>query len=170
MPRNTARGRHSAPSGRLMHHSRRVLLCAAHLPILGYFICLESIWNGVKNRDLRGFAAITDEPPLDVAAAGHNRCIVNFRQKLRGRPFFTGVIISTRGCRPRARSYLHLHLYLLNRGVLITPFHNMVLMSPASTADDVTLHDRLFAAVDEWFAPDESWRTRGIENYNGMNQ
>jgi glutamate-1-semialdehyde 2,1-aminomutase len=44
----------------------------------------------------------------------------------------------------------YLHLYLLNRGVLITPFHNMVLISPASTAADVTLHDRLFAAaIDE---------------------
>jgi len=26
---------------------------------------------------VRGFAAITDEPPPDVAAAGHDRCIVN---------------------------------------------------------------------------------------------
>ncbi len=49
----------------------------------------------------------------------------------------------------------YLHLYLLNRGVLITPFHNMVLMSPASTAADVTLHDRLFsAAVNEILARD----------------
>jgi glutamate-1-semialdehyde 2,1-aminomutase len=49
----------------------------------------------------------------------------------------------------------YLHLYLLNRGVLITPFHNMVLISPASTAVDVALHDRLFtAAVDELFAPE----------------
>jgi glutamate-1-semialdehyde 2,1-aminomutase len=45
-----------------------------------------------------------------------------------------------------------LHLYLLNRGVLITPFHNMVLISPATTAADVALHDRLLtAAVDELF-------------------
>ena len=45
-----------------------------------------------------------------------------------------------------------LHLYLLNRGVLITPFHNMVLISPATTAADVALHDRLFVeAVDELF-------------------
>ena len=49
----------------------------------------------------------------------------------------------------------YLHLYLLNRGVLITPFHNMVLMSPASTAADVALHDRLFtAAIDELLAPE----------------
>jgi glutamate-1-semialdehyde 2,1-aminomutase len=44
----------------------------------------------------------------------------------------------------------YLHLYLLNRGVLITPFHNMALISPASTPADVALHDRLFAAaIDE---------------------
>lgn len=49
----------------------------------------------------------------------------------------------------------YLHLYLLNRGVLMTPFHNMVLISPASTAADVALHDRLFsAAIDELLAPD----------------
>ena len=32
----------------------------------------------------------------------------------------------------------YLHLYLLNRGVLITPFDNMVLISPASTSADVS--------------------------------
>lgn len=47
----------------------------------------------------------------------------------------------------------YLHLYLLNRGVLITPFHNMVLMSPASTLADVALHEQLLgAAVDELIA------------------
>ncbi|MGE0237412.1 MAG: transaminase [Parvibaculaceae bacterium] len=34
----------------------------------------------------------------------------------------------------------YLHLYLLNRGVYLTPFHNMALMSPATTGDDVALH------------------------------
>jgi glutamate-1-semialdehyde 2,1-aminomutase len=38
----------------------------------------------------------------------------------------------------------YLHLYLSNRDVLITPFHNMVLMCPETTADDVDLHGRLF--------------------------
>ena len=28
----------------------------------------------------------------------------------------------------------YIHLYLLNRGILMTPFHNMALMSPATTA------------------------------------
>ena len=38
-----------------------------------------------------------------------------------------------------------LHLYALNRGVLLTPFHNMALMCPATTTADVDLHTRIFA-------------------------
>jgi glutamate-1-semialdehyde 2,1-aminomutase len=38
-----------------------------------------------------------------------------------------------------------LHLHLLNRGVLITPFHNMALMSPATTEADVERHTAVFA-------------------------
>lgn len=38
----------------------------------------------------------------------------------------------------------YLHLYLLNRGVLITPFHNMALMCPATTEDQVDLHTEVF--------------------------
>jgi glutamate-1-semialdehyde 2,1-aminomutase len=41
----------------------------------------------------------------------------------------------------------YLHLALLNRGVLITPFHNMALMCPATTAADVDAHTREFGAV-----------------------
>ncbi len=41
----------------------------------------------------------------------------------------------------------YLHLALLNRGVLITPFHNMALMCPATTDADVDLHTRMFAEV-----------------------
>jgi glutamate-1-semialdehyde 2,1-aminomutase len=40
-----------------------------------------------------------------------------------------------------------LHLYALNRGVLITPFHNMVLVCPATTAADVDRHGEVFAAA-----------------------
>lgn len=37
-----------------------------------------------------------------------------------------------------------IHLYALNRGILLTPFHNMALMSPATTEEDVDLHTRVF--------------------------
>jgi glutamate-1-semialdehyde 2,1-aminomutase len=36
------------------------------------------------------------------------------------------------------------HLYALNRGILLTPFHNMALMSPATTEADVDLHTSVF--------------------------
>jgi glutamate-1-semialdehyde 2,1-aminomutase len=38
------------------------------------------------------------------------------------------------------------HLAMLNRGILLTPFHNMALMSPATTAQQVDAHT---AAYDE---------------------
>ena len=37
-----------------------------------------------------------------------------------------------------------LHLWCLNRGVLLTPFHNMALFSPAHTATDVDRHTEVF--------------------------
>jgi glutamate-1-semialdehyde 2,1-aminomutase len=37
-----------------------------------------------------------------------------------------------------------IHLYALNRGILLTPFHNMALMSPATTEADVDLHTSVF--------------------------
>jgi glutamate-1-semialdehyde 2,1-aminomutase len=38
----------------------------------------------------------------------------------------------------------YMHLAALNRGVLMTPFHNMALVSPATTAADVDLHTDVF--------------------------
>jgi glutamate-1-semialdehyde 2,1-aminomutase len=40
-----------------------------------------------------------------------------------------------------------LHLCALNRGVLLTPFHNMALMSPATTAADIDAHTKIFASA-----------------------
>jgi glutamate-1-semialdehyde 2,1-aminomutase len=37
-----------------------------------------------------------------------------------------------------------IHLYALNRGVLLTPFHNMALMSPATSEADVDQHTAVF--------------------------
>jgi glutamate-1-semialdehyde 2,1-aminomutase len=37
-----------------------------------------------------------------------------------------------------------LHLYALNRGVLLTPFHNMALICPETTESDVDEHTRIF--------------------------
>jgi glutamate-1-semialdehyde 2,1-aminomutase len=43
-----------------------------------------------------------------------------------------------------------IHLFLLNRGILMTPFHNMALLSPSTTAADVDRHTEVFGqAADE---------------------
>jgi putative SOS response-associated peptidase YedK len=43
--------------------------------------CLWSQWTGEREPDLLSFAAITDEPPEEVAAAGHDRCIVPIKRE-----------------------------------------------------------------------------------------
>ena len=37
-----------------------------------------------------------------------------------------------------------MHLYAMNRGILLTPFHNMALMSPQTENEDVDKHTRVF--------------------------
>jgi glutamate-1-semialdehyde 2,1-aminomutase len=41
----------------------------------------------------------------------------------------------------------YLHLYTLNRGIVMTPFHNMALMCPATSAADVDRHSEVFDAA-----------------------
>jgi putative SOS response-associated peptidase YedK len=38
--------------------------------------CLWSKWSAPNQADLLSFAAITDEPPAEIAAAGHDRCVI----------------------------------------------------------------------------------------------
>jgi glutamate-1-semialdehyde 2,1-aminomutase len=39
----------------------------------------------------------------------------------------------------------YMHLFMCNRGVLMTPFHNMALMCPTTTQEQVDRHGSLFA-------------------------
>jgi putative SOS response-associated peptidase YedK len=41
--------------------------------------CLGSRWTAHGQSDLLSFAAITDEPPAEIAAAGHDRCVIPIR-------------------------------------------------------------------------------------------
>lgn len=41
----------------------------------------------------------------------------------------------------------YMHLATLNRGILMTPFHNMALMSPSTTEADVDTHTRVFREI-----------------------
>ena len=71
-----------------------------------YIACLWSHWTDPQEPDLRGFAAITDEPPADVAAAGHDRCIINLK------PEHTDAWLT-----PQGRSTIELQSMLSDRAV-----------------------------------------------------
>lgn len=43
--------------------------------------CVWSHWTGPDELDLDSFAAITDDPPTEVASTGHDRCIIPLRQE-----------------------------------------------------------------------------------------
>ncbi|MEZ2307216.1 SOS response-associated peptidase family protein [Paraburkholderia sp. RCC_158] len=43
---------------------------------LMHVACLWSRWSAPGQPDLLSFAAITDDPPPEIAAAGHDRCII----------------------------------------------------------------------------------------------
>lgn len=60
------------PGGSVEDHARPLELLVARLLVA----CLWSRWSNGKDPDLLSFAAITVDPPPEVAAAGHDRCIV----------------------------------------------------------------------------------------------
>jgi len=41
----------------------------------------------------------------------------------------------------------YMHLYALNRGILLTPFHNMALIAPDTSLEDVDRHTEIFRAA-----------------------
>jgi putative SOS response-associated peptidase YedK len=43
--------------------------------------CLYAEWSDPKEGCLLSFAAVTDEPPPEIKAAGHDRCIINLREE-----------------------------------------------------------------------------------------
>ncbi|SIN80682.1 SOS response-associated peptidase family protein [Paraburkholderia phenazinium] len=66
-------GRELAPGGK---DENVVLQFITNPPHDMLVACLWSRWSAPSEPDLLSFAAITDEPPVEVAAAGHDRCII----------------------------------------------------------------------------------------------
>jgi putative SOS response-associated peptidase YedK len=71
-----------------------------------YIACLWSHWTDPKEPEIRGFAAITDDPPADIAAAGHDRCIINLK------PEYVEAWLT-----PKARSRQELQAILSDRAI-----------------------------------------------------
>jgi putative SOS response-associated peptidase YedK len=43
--------------------------------------CLWAHWTGKEEPELHSFAAITDDPPPEIAATGHNRCVIPIKRE-----------------------------------------------------------------------------------------
>lgn len=43
--------------------------------------CLWDHWRGRDGEELYSFAAITDEPPPEIAATGHERCVIPLKEE-----------------------------------------------------------------------------------------
>jgi glutamate-1-semialdehyde 2,1-aminomutase len=43
----------------------------------------------------------------------------------------------------------YMHIYTINRGILMTPFHNMALIAPTTTEEDIDNHTKLFREAVE---------------------
>ena len=97
-----------------------------------------------------------DHPPRGPVRCGHGG-----RDRGAGLPWH----VTELGCRARTASQPYreerrrsaeagdddlerfLHLYALDRGTLMSPFHNLALMSPATSEANVDLHTRVFTAA-----------------------
>jgi len=76
VPRHKAEGRELAP-GEKPENLVLEFRPSTGEPML--IACLWSRWSAAGESELLSFAAITDEPPPEVAAAGHDRCVVPIR-------------------------------------------------------------------------------------------
>ena len=73
VPRHAAEGRPLEPGEK---ESTVVLEFRPDPPQDMLVACLWSRWIGPDGEELLSFAAITDDPPPEVAAAGHDRCVI----------------------------------------------------------------------------------------------
>jgi putative SOS response-associated peptidase YedK len=76
VPRHKNEGRALAPGEK----EENMILHFNPQPAHDMFVaCLWSYWKE-GDKDLYSFAAITDEPPPEIAAAGHDRCIIPIKE------------------------------------------------------------------------------------------
>jgi glutamate-1-semialdehyde 2,1-aminomutase len=124
------------------------LSLAAARATLGEVLTAEAFerMSGLRERFVAGVEAALERHavPWSIVSLG-----ARAEYRFSAEPPRTGAVSALAGDRDLEE---YLHLYLLNRGVLITPFHNMALMCPATTEVQVDRHTEAFtAAVEELY-------------------
>lgn len=88
--------------------------------------CIWDRWSAPGKRSILSFAAITDEPPPEVQAAGHDRCLIPIKQ----RTLMHGCIQWAARSRPWTRFLRTKNTLITSTGWLRSPLQLLVAAVP----------------------------------------
>ena len=113
-----------------------------HILVVDWFY-IDALERGGKGRAIfDDMMPFRDAPSLGRAQRASDDRLLAFTNALTDEGALARIVELERDDHVQRETVLDtlLHLYMLNRGVLMTPFHMMALMSPATTEADVDAH------------------------------
>jgi glutamate-1-semialdehyde 2,1-aminomutase len=140
--------KNAAPEG---HSGIGTTLAGNALTLAALQASLEQLHTATNYAHMFDLAAVLEQGLRErIAAAGRPWTVTRLGARMELQ-FMPQTPRNAQDVRDHAQSELEAltHLFMLNRGVLLTPFHSMLLISPATTAADVA---RLLAVFDEMLA------------------
>ncbi len=140
--------KNAAPEG---HSGIGTTLAGNALTLSALQASLEHLHTAANYAHMIELASVLEQGLLErIAAAGHPWTVTRLGARMELQ-FMPHTPRDAQDVRDHAQGELEAltHLFMLNRGVLLTPFHSMVLISPATTSGDVA---RLLAVFDELLA------------------
>ena len=146
LSRRVVAARNNAPPG---HSGIGTTLTANLLAMAAMRATLTELMTPATYAPMLALAAVLSDG-LRGAIAQHNLpwCVTQVGARVEFQFCATHPVNGTQAGQALNPALEHaIHLYLLNRGVLITPFHNMMLVCPDTTKDDVHRLLRAFNAA-----------------------
>lgn len=134
--RRMAEAKNAAPEG---HSGVGTTLAGNALALAALDAALTHLHTDASHQHMSKLAAtLADGLAQRIERAGHAWTVTRLGARLELQ-FMPHTPRNAQDVRDHAQPALEAltHLYMLNRGVLLTPFHSMMLVSPATTRDDV---------------------------------
>jgi glutamate-1-semialdehyde 2,1-aminomutase len=148
MAERMVQAKNAAPEG---HSGIGTTLAGNALTLAALQASLEHLHTAANYAQMLDLASVLEQGLRDrTAASGRPWTLTRLGARMELQ-FMSHTPRNAQDVRDHAQSELEAftHLFMLNRGVLLTPFHSMMLVSPATTHGDVT---RLLAVFDELLA------------------
>ena len=143
-----AQAKNAAPEG---HSGIGTTLAGNALTLAALQASLEHLHTAANYTHMLELASVLEQGLRErIAAAGRPWTVTRLGARMELQ-FMPHTPRNAQDVRDHAQGELEAltHLFMLNRGVLLTPFHSMLLVSPATTLDDVA---RLHSVFDELLA------------------